>query len=89
MEMFTVHKEAKRIESPICTKTMMELISEVFVDRVVFCNYNIIDLNTCFCGLRKQQKTCRYKALFKLGLNSSLCSVTQLFRIHMMLNKSE
>lgn len=50
MEMFTVHKEAKRRESPVCTKTVatMELISEVFVDSVVFCNYKIIDLNTCF-----------------------------------------
>lgn len=45
MEMFTVHKEAKRIASPICTKTMMKLISEVFVDSVVFCNCKIIYLN--------------------------------------------
>lgn len=50
MEMFTVHKEAKRMESSVYTKTVatMESISEVFVESAVFCIYKIIDLNTCF-----------------------------------------
>lgn len=50
MEMFTVHKEAKRMESSVYTKTvaMMELISEVSVDSAVYSNYKIIYLNTCF-----------------------------------------
>lgn len=67
--MFTVHKEAKRTESPIWTTTVvtMELISEVFEDSVVSCNYKIIDLNTCFWWIEETTENVSIQSSFQTG----------------------